>query len=614
VGRLAVVIMSLFALQPASAVAQGAGDLSLMDDLDAWTATGTAFNTRLVSDAADLKKLEISNAGDSPVITSELEGDEPRGTLTSPPFRIDRKYIGFRIGGGNYESHTCMDLLIDGKPVRRAIGARSDILMPDAWDVSAWAGRTAQIRIIDDTGGEWGHINVSHLKQTDTPEQLPVNTGPLYHEALRPQFHFTARQFLMNRLNPREREEGWINDLNGLIYYEGEWHLMGQRWAKCWLHAVSKDLIHWTELEPAFWEESNGSGVQSGYVVIDYANTSKLSPDPKTPPMVAFWSRFDNRSQCISYSLDKGRTWKRYEKNPIFVKAERDPKVFWYEPGKHWVMVMYGDGQYHILNSPDLLSWTDTGNPIADSFECPDLFQLPLDGDQSKTQWVLVQGDGKYTLGDFDGRKFTATSDRHVIDAGDFYATQSWHNTETGDGRRIQVAWMRGANFPDMPFSQMISFPCELTLRTTPQGPRIFRQPVKELESLQKDAIAFDARTLGKDQALQLAAQGRQYRIKAEVEIPEGSRLRINVRGTPITFTRKEIDAAGKRSSVAGQVTSIDLLIDTTSVETFVNDGEVSITRFMIPNENNLWIRAEDGPVTIKSLTMFPLRSAWPAN
>jgi sucrose-6-phosphate hydrolase SacC (GH32 family) len=328
--------------------------------------------------------------------------------------------------------------------------------------------------------------------------------------------------------------------------------------------------------------------------------------------MIAFWSRFDQRSQCISYSLDKGRTWKHYEKNPIFVKAERDPKVFWYEPGKHWVMVMYGNGQYHILNSPDLLNWGDTGNPIADSFECPDLFQLALDGDGSKKQWVLVQGDGKCTLGNFDGKKFAATSDRYVVDAGDFYATQSWHNTDTGDGRRIQVAWMRGSNFPDMPFSQMISFPCELTLRSTPQGPRVFRQPVKELDGLQSGSIAFDSRTLKKDQAFQLAAQGRQYRLKAEIEIPEGSRVRFNIRGTPLTFTRKEIDATGKRSSVMDRVRTIELLIDTTSIETFVNEGEVSITRFMIPAENNIWLRAEEGPATIKSLTLTSLQSAWP--
>jgi fructan beta-fructosidase len=116
---------------------------------------------------------------------------------------------------------------------------------------------------------------------------------------------------------------------------------------------VSKDLIHWTELEPAFWEESLGSGVQSGTCVVDYRNTSGLSPDPSNPPLIAFWSRFDNRAQCLSYSLDRGRTWKPYAKNPIMMVPERDPKVFWYEPGKHWVMMLYGEQQYHVFTSRD---------------------------------------------------------------------------------------------------------------------------------------------------------------------------------------------------------------------------------------------------------------------
>jgi len=185
-------------------------------------------------------------------------------------------------------------------------------------------------------------------------------------------------------------QEGWINDLNGLIYYEGEYHLFAQRWWKCWLHAVSKDLIHWTEMEPAFWEEHNVTGSQSGTCVIDYDNTSGLGVSKDKPPMVAFWSRNENRSHCISYSLDKGRTWKYYEKNPFMVCPERDPKVFWYKPGKHWVMFLYGEGQYHIFTSSDLLHWKDAKNPIRGSFECPDFFELPIDGDKKNTKWVLA--------------------------------------------------------------------------------------------------------------------------------------------------------------------------------------------------------------------------------
>jgi sucrose-6-phosphate hydrolase SacC (GH32 family) len=309
-----------------------------------------------------------------------LEGDKPVGRLTSPEFTISRRFIAFRIGGGDYEHFTCLNLLIDGQPVRSATGWRSDRLAQGSWDVSAWFGKKARIEVVDEASGDWGHINVDDLVQTDAPERAPIEVAPLYHEALRPQFHFTARQWTMRRLNPKEKQEGWVNDLNGLIYYDGEYHLFAQRWARCWIHAVSRDLVHWTELQPAFWEEKPDSGVQSGTCVVDYKNTSGLSPDPANPPMVAFWSRFDNLSQCISYSLDHGRTWKMYDKNPHMKFPERDPKVFWHEPSRHWVMMMYGQNQYHIFTSTNLLNWTNEGHPIPNSYECPDFFELPVDG------------------------------------------------------------------------------------------------------------------------------------------------------------------------------------------------------------------------------------------
>ena len=292
------------------------------NDYGDWRATGAAFKFGPAGDEW-LPRLEIENAGGNLVASSEKvangQDDRPIGTLTSPEFKIARKYVSFRIGGGDYERDTCINLLVDGKIVRSATGWRSDWLVPTSWDVSEWKGQTARVQIVDSAGGEWGHINVAGIVQTDKPERMPVETGPLYHEALRPQFHFTARQWTMSRLNPGMQQEGWVNDLNGLIYYDGEYHLFAQRWAKCWIHAVSRDLIHWTELGPAFWEEQPGSGSQSGTCVMDYKNTSGLSPNPTNPAMVAFFPRWDNRSQCICYSLDHGRTWKFYDKNPILV-------------------------------------------------------------------------------------------------------------------------------------------------------------------------------------------------------------------------------------------------------------------------------------------------------
>jgi sucrose-6-phosphate hydrolase SacC (GH32 family) len=576
-----------------------------------WKKTGTAFNLGPAS--GDLPaKLGIENSRDNTVTSSELEGDGSTGTLTSPEFKITRKYISFLISGGDFEHDTCINLIINGKIIKSAVGWRSDRLVPTSWDVSRFQGQKAQVQIVDEASRDWGHINVDHIVQTDKPERLPVATGPLYQESLRPQFHFTARQWTMDRLNPGPKEEGWLNDLNGLIYYDGEYHLFAQRWWKCWLHAVSRDLVHWTELPPAFWEEKSETGDQSGTCVVDYNNTSGLSPDKANPPMVAFWTRNDNRTHCICYSLDHGRTWKRYEKNPILVYPERDPKVFWYAPSSHWVMMMYGNNQYHIFTSTNLLSWKDEHHPLPDSFECPDFFELPVDGNRDHMKWVIVQGNGNYSIGSFNGVEFKEETARYACDIGPtFYATQTWGNTDTGDGRRIQAAWMRDSTFPEMPFNQMVSFPCELKLRSTPNGLRIFREPIKEIAQLHNGLDEWTNRTLRADEVLPLEPSGQLFHIRAEVNIPAGATLTFNFRGITVILTSNTIQSASSPAPVLDRIKTVEFLVDRTSIETFVSHGEISVTRFVLPHENGLSVKAEGGPVTIRSLIVYPLNSAW---
>ena len=188
----------------------GAADLVIGNfrgtNYDGWKTTGTAFNPGPASGPL-LTRLEIENSLDDAVASSEREGDRPRGTLTSPEFKIARKYLSFRIGGGDYEHHTCLNLLVKGKVVRSATGWRSDRLVPASWDVGSLIGQSARVQVVDEASGDWGHINVEHIVQTDKPERLPTVTEPLYQESLRPQFHFTARQWTMDKLNPRERQE-----------------------------------------------------------------------------------------------------------------------------------------------------------------------------------------------------------------------------------------------------------------------------------------------------------------------------------------------------------------------------------------------------------------------
>jgi fructan beta-fructosidase len=577
-----------------------------------WKSTGTAFQhgpargERLIT-------LEIDNATGSGVASSEIEGDAPQGTLTSPEFKIERDYIAFLIAGGDYERHACVNLLVSGKIVCSATGWNSDRLIPKSWDVRPFVGQQAQIQIVDEASGGWGHINVDHLVQTDRPAHPPVATEPLYQETHRPQFHFTARQWTMDRLHPGMRQEGWLNDLNGLIYYAGEYHLFAQRWNKCWIHAVSTNLIHWTELEPAFWEEQLDSGVQSGTCVVDTANTSGLGTNPSQPPLIAFWSRNDNRSHCISYSLDRGRTWRHYEKNPVLVYPERDPKVFWHAPTARWVMFLYGEKNreqlYHVFTSTNLLSWRDEQHPIKNSYECPDFFQLPIDGDTNRMKWVLVRGDGKYSLGEFNGVGFKEETAQFESDSGpNFYATQSWEGAP--GGRRVQAAWMLHGVYPGMPFNQQVTFPRELTLRTTPEGPRLFRQPIRELALLHAGEDQWTNRTLRANQMLPLAPSGDLFRLQAEVNLDESATLTLNVRGSKMTFTRTSMSCSDKPVPLA-TLTRFEVLIDRTSIETFANDGVASMSKCYLPTESALTLRATGGQVVIRHFKLTRLKSAW---
>lgn len=600
-------------------VAHCADNLLISDfetgDFRNWQTTGTAFRKGPASGDL-LTKLEIENASGTGVASSEIEGDAPQGTLTSPKFKIERSYISFRIAGGDYERHACLNLLVGGKIVRSATGWNSDRLVAASWDVRPFAGQQAQIQIVDEAGGSWGHINVDHIVQTDRPAQLPVATEPLYQETHRPQFHFTARQWTMDRLHPGMRQEGWLNDLNGLIYYEGEYHLFAQRWNKCWIHAVSTNLVHWTELEPAFWEEQLDSGVQSGTCVVDTANTSGLGTDPKHPPLIAFWSRNDNRTHCISYSLDRGRSWQYYDKNPILVYPERDPKVFWHAPTARWVMFLYGEKNreqlYHVFTSTNLLSWHDEKHPIKNSYECPDFFQLPIDGDTNRMKWVLVRGDGKYSLGEFNDVEFKEETAQFDSDAGpNFYATQSWEGTP--GGRRVQAAWMRQVRdvaYPGMPFNQQVTFPRELTLRTTAAGPRLFREPIRELASLHDGEDVWTNRTLRANQTVLLAPAGDLFRLQAEVNLDEGATLTLNVRGSKISFTRTSMSCSEKPVTLS-KLTSFEVLIDRTSIETFANDGEASMSKCYLPTESALSFHSTGGQVIIKQLKLIRLKSAW---
>ncbi len=448
----------------------------------------------------------------------------------------------------------------------------------------------------------------------------PGASAELYQEKYRPQFHFTARQWTVHKLNPGQREEGWLNDPNGLIYFDGEYHLFAQRWAKCWIHAVSKDLVHWTELPPAFWEDLRfGDGVQSGGAVVDKDNTSGLAPDGKATPLVAFWAGWDNRNQCVSYSLDKGRTWKEYAKNPVLVHPERDPKVFWHKPTQRWIMVLSDSGSYRFFASKNLLDWTDLNTSLPDSYECPDMFQLPIDGDRKRQKWVLVRGNGRYSIGEFDGVKFTPETPQLPCDFGaNFYATQSWGDISGQPGRRVQIAWMRGGQYPDMPFNQQMTFPCDLVLRSFPEGLRICRLPAREIHSLYAQRHVWKNKPVRPGENLLKEISGDLFDIQLQADLAGAKEFGLKCRGEPITYSaeKRTLTCLGRDAPVEaanGRLT-LRILVDRTSIEVFADDGKVAMSSCFLPNPANtgLELFSDGGNPRIISMTVHTLKSAWP--
>ena len=328
----------------------------------------------------------------------------------------------------------------------------------------------------------------------------------MYDELHRPQFH----------LSPRH---SWMNDPNGLVWYRGEYHLFFQHTpgfmnhaANSWGHAVSADLVHWRELDTAIAPDEYGF-IWSGSAVVDTDNSAGFAgggeralvavyttggfgaPRPNQPgatPCV----------QAIAYSTDRGRTFRRYSGNPVLghVRAEnRDPKVIRHAATRQWIMALFLDGNdFALYGSPDLKRWRHLcALEVADTGECPDLFELPVDGDPGDTRWVFWGAAGVYRLGSFDGTTFTPETPALRCEMGaNGYAAQTWSDVPTEDGRRIQISWMRNGHFPAMPFNGQMSFPVELTLRTTPQGLRLCRQPVKELELLHRRTLRWQEHRL----------------------------------------------------------------------------------------------------------------------
>ncbi|NNC99729.1 MAG: glycoside hydrolase family 32 protein, partial [Gammaproteobacteria bacterium] len=357
---------------------------------------------------------------------------------------------------------------------------------------------------------------------------LVISTPPRYREKHRPQVHFTP-------------PENWMNDPNGMVYFEGLYHLFYQYnpsdkvWNDMhWGHATSSDLITWEHRPVALHSEPAGLGfIFSGCAVVDWNNTSGFGVDNK-PPLVAIFTHSSTTAdqvQSLAYSNDSGDNWTVYSGNPILgnhgIADFRDPKVFWDDRSDCWVMVLAAGPVVKFYRSADLRGWEhfhDFGEGVGAHggvWECPDLFQLEIENSQQK-KWVLIVSMNpggpnggsatQYFIGDFDGERFVqAHSEILWLDYGpDNYAGVTWSDMPADDGRRILIAWMSNWQYanivPTDPWRGSMTVPRELTLIKTKHGLRLACRPISEFNSL-RIAAPEVFENLDIDNAFQLHTQ-----------------------------------------------------------------------------------------------------------
>ena len=479
------------------------------------------------------------------------------------------------------------------------------------------------------------------------------------NEAFRPQFHFTP-------------ERNWMNDPNGLVFYEGEWHLFyqhnpyGDKWGHMsWGHAVSRDLIHWEHLPLALAEEDSIM-IFSGSAVVDWKNTSGFGRNGK-PPLVAIYTghREGTQDQRIAFSNDRGRTWTKVP-GPVLdlhMADFRDPRVFWHDATSRWVMAVAlpNEKKINFYTSSDLKQWKyvsefGPAGATGGQWECPDLFTLPVEDGGRK--WVLIVninpggpagGSGtQYFTGKFDGKHFVAdgaVKDIHWADYGpDFYAAVSWNDVPNSDGRRVWIGWMSnwlyGQDVPTSPWRSAMTVPRELMLRRTPDGLRLVQKPVTELKKLRLPSpLRFRGGTF--------AAAARW--LVAHNDLPQ--LLDVEMNFSRVTgkdpFTVNLQTAAGERTSLtfdpthnrlvldrarSGQtgfhrdfstrheaplrITNGDVtlrfLLDASSIEILAQGGETSVTELIFPTAGprGLTLTSEGATPNVTAITIHALTAA----
>jgi len=483
----------------------------------------------------------------------------------------------------------------------------------------------------------------------------------LYSEPYRPQYHFSPAT-------------NWINDPNGLVYLDGEYHLFfqynpqGDKWGHMsWGHAVSADLVHWRELPVAIPEDDRYM-IFSGSVVVDSHDSSGFG-SPAAAPLVAIYTGAEHaagglQNQQLAYSLDRGRSWTKYAANPVLDMGSssfRDPKVFWYAPGNTWIMaaVLSDRHQVVLFSSADLKHWTHLSEfgpagATDGAWECPDLFPLRVNGNAANLRWVLkldvfrsaiAAGSGaQYFIGRFDGTEFHAETDARWLDYGmDFYAAASWAHLPDAESRHVWIAWMNSHHYaqeiPTAPWRGAMTLPREVSLRSESGALKLLQAPVAALTELRGRHRRLSTLRLGNEplrirkpaddgKQLEILAQfapqsAQEFGLKVFVGAGEETLIGYDVPSGMLFVDRSRsgkipapIFAERRAAPLAPRrgLIKLHIFLDRSSVEIFANDGERVMTEqiFASTGSDGIELYAKGGSARLQSLDLWEMQSAVP--
>jgi len=467
-------------------------------------------------------------------------------------------------------------------------------------------------------------------------------------DPFRPVYHFTPPY-------------GWMNDPNGLVYKDGEYHLFyqynpyGSMWGNMhWGHAVSKDLINWKHLPIAIAPDALGS-IFSGSCVVDEDNTSGFGAGAI---IAIYTSAGERQTQCLAFSIDNGRTFKKYDKNPVLTSTAndfRDPKVFWYEESKKWIMVLAVGQEVQFYSSSDLKSWQYESSfghgegAHAGVWECPDLIELSVKGSKIK-KWAFIcnlnpgglfgGSATQYFVGTFDGHKFVNESPETTkwMDWGkDHYATVTWSNAP--QGRAIALAWMSNweyaNNVPTMQYRSANSVPRELSLYTEHGETYLSNKPVKELLKLRiGEEKKGSFKVSGSQQIKELLTNNAgSYEIELRFKNnnaniigfqlfnskAEKIDIKYNLYENKLIMDRRNSGKTDFHKTFAtstwapihnkGKEYSLRIFVDKSSIEIFDGNENFVMTNLVFPSEpyNTINFYAKGGSYSVTSFTIYKL-------